>query len=38
MRGSRPFVFTGLRHDVGTEEILAFIRHQGLLDAVSSSI
>ena len=37
MRGSRPFVFTSLRHGAGIDDIVAFIRHQGLLDAVASS-
>ncbi|MET0980467.1 MAG: urease accessory protein UreG [Telluria sp.] len=34
MRGTRPFVFTSLRHGAGVDDIVAFIRHQGLLDAV----
>ena len=38
MRGSRPFVFTSLRHGAGVDEIVAFIRRQGLLDAVPASI
>ncbi|QOL51000.1 urease accessory protein UreG [Massilia litorea] len=36
MRGTRPFVFTSLRHGAGVDDIVAFIRHQGLLDAVPS--
>ena len=35
MRGSRPFVFTSLRHGAGVDDIVAFIRRQGLLDALS---
>ncbi len=31
-RGNRPFVFTNLRKGEGVEEIIAFIRSQGLLD------
>jgi urease accessory protein len=33
-RGERPFVFTNLRSGEGVDEIIAFIREQGLLDAV----
>jgi urease accessory protein len=33
MRGDRPFVFSNLRSGSGVAEIVAFIRHQGLLDA-----
>src|SRR6476661_8339975 len=33
MRGDRPFVFTNLRRGDGVEEVVAFIRRQGLLDA-----
>ncbi|MEN3277719.1 MAG: urease accessory protein [Massilia sp.] len=33
MRGARPFVFTSLRQGAGVDDIVAFIRHQGLLDA-----
>lgn len=32
-RGQRPFVFTNLRTGEGVEEVIAFIRKQGLLDA-----
>jgi urease accessory protein len=32
-RGERPFVFTNLRTGEGVEEVIAFIRKQGLLDA-----
>ena len=31
-RGDRPFVFTNLRSGEGVEEVIAFIRSQGLLD------
>ena len=31
-RGDRPFMFTNLRQGEGVEEIVAFIRKQGLLD------
>lgn len=33
MRGARPFVFSNLRSGAGVDDIVAFIRHQGLLDA-----
>jgi len=33
MRGERPFLFTNLRSGDGVEEVVAFIRRQGLLDA-----
>ncbi len=32
MRGDRPFVFTNLRKGDGVDEVIAFIRTQGLLD------
>ena len=32
MRGTRPFVFTNLKTGTGVEEVIAFIRKQGLLD------
>ena len=32
MRGERPFVFTNLRKGDGVDEVVAFIRTQGLLD------
>ena len=32
-RGERPFIFTNLRSGEGVEEVMAFIRKQGLLDA-----
>jgi urease accessory protein len=32
MRGERPFIFTNLRAGDGVDEIVAFIRKQGLLD------
>jgi urease accessory protein len=31
-RGARPFVFTNLRSGAGVDEVVAFIREQGLLD------
>jgi urease accessory protein len=31
-RGGRPFVFTNLRQGDGVDEVIAFIRHQGLLE------
>ena len=34
MRGLRPFVFSNLRSGEGVAEIVAFIKHQGLLDLV----
>ncbi|MDB5746047.1 MAG: ureG, partial [Massilia sp.] len=37
MRGARPFVFTSLRHGAGVDEIVAFVRHQGLLDAARTN-
>jgi urease accessory protein len=33
MRGERPFLFTNLRSGDGVQEVVAFIRRQGLLDA-----
>lgn len=33
-RGQRPFVFTNLRNGEGVDEIVSFIRKQGLLDEV----
>src|SRR5690242_6165203 len=33
MRGERPFLFTNLRSGDGVEQVVAFIRKQGLLDA-----
>jgi urease accessory protein len=32
MRGDRPFVFTNLRKGDGVDDVIAFIRAQGLLD------
>lgn len=32
MRGNRPFVFTNLKTGTGVDEIIAFIRKQGLLE------
>lgn len=32
MRGDRPFVFTNLREGDGVDEVISFIRTQGLLD------
>ena len=37
MRGARPFVFTNLRSGAGVDDIVAFVRHQGLLDTPPSS-
>jgi urease accessory protein len=37
MRGSRPFVFSNLRSGAGVDDIVAFVQHQGLLDAAPSS-
>jgi urease accessory protein len=31
-RGSRPFVFTNLRTGEGVDDVVDFIREQGLLD------
>jgi urease accessory protein len=31
-RGARPFVFTNLKTGAGVDEIVAFVRHEGLLD------
>jgi urease accessory protein len=36
MRGERPFVFTNLRTGEGVETILAWIRHELLLDAAKA--
>lgn len=33
MRGERPFLFTDLKHEVGVDEVVDFIAHQGLLRA-----
>jgi urease accessory protein len=38
MRGARPFVFSNLRSGAGVDDIVTFIRHQGLLDAAPASI
>ena len=38
MRGTRPFVFSNLRSGAGVDDIVAFIRHQGLLDTAPASI
>jgi len=35
-RGDRPFIFTNLRQGEGVEEIVAFIRKQGLLDKMQN--
>lgn len=31
MRGERPFLFTDLKHEVGLDEVVAFIEEQGML-------
>jgi urease accessory protein len=36
MRGERPFVFTNLRSGDGVEQVIDFIRQQGLIDVVKS--
>jgi urease accessory protein len=33
-RGTRPFVFTDLRHGVGIDEVVTFVERAALLDAV----
>ena len=35
-RGSRPFVMASLRHDVGVDEVVAFIKHEGVLTTVDA--
>ncbi len=35
-RGDRPFVFTNLRKGEGVDEVITFIRKQGLLDAAKA--
>lgn len=32
MRGERPFVFTNLKQGAGLDDVIAFIRRQGMLD------
>ncbi|MGB9107849.1 MAG: urease accessory protein UreG [Telluria sp.] len=36
-RGKRPFVFTNLRTGAGVDEVVAFIREQGLLDRLEEA-
>ncbi|MBI1889163.1 MAG: urease accessory protein UreG [Burkholderiales bacterium] len=36
MRGTRPFIFTNLRKGEGVEQVIDFIRRQGLLDEVKT--
>ncbi|MDB5763321.1 MAG: ureG [Herminiimonas sp.] len=36
MRGERPFIFTNLRSGDGVEQVIDFIRRQGLLDEVKA--
>jgi urease accessory protein len=38
MRGERPFVFTNLRTGDGVDEVIAFIRKQGLLDQAAREV
>jgi urease accessory protein len=33
-RGDRPFIFTNLRKGDGVDQVVSFIRKQGLLDEV----
>ncbi len=35
-RGSRPFVMASLRHDVGVDEVVDFIKHEGVLTTVTA--
>ena len=35
MRGERPFVFSNLKTGQGVEEIINFIRYQGMLDTAT---
>jgi urease accessory protein len=37
MRGDRPFIFTNLRSGDGVQQIIEFIRKQGLLDEVKTT-
>ncbi len=37
MRGERPFVFTNLKTQQGVEEVMAFIRQQGLMQEARAS-
>jgi urease accessory protein len=38
MRGTRPFVFTNLRSGDGVDQVIAFIREQGLLGQAPAPI
>jgi urease accessory protein len=38
MRGEKPFVFTNMKSGQGLDEIIAFIEHQGMLDATADSV
>ena len=35
MRGDRPFVFTNLKAGDGLDEVIAFIKSEGLLDTAA---
>jgi urease accessory protein len=37
MRGERPFVFTNLKTQQGVEDVMAFIRRQGLMEDARAS-
>ena len=33
MRGTKPFIFSNLKVGKGVDEIVAFIKHQGMLES-----